>query len=125
MIKIENLGKQFPARTKGAQPVDALVDVDLTIRDHEFVTLLGPSGCGKTTLLRMVAGLETLDSGGTWTPCPATLRPPISTVPSSGDSKPAMMRRAVVLPQPLGPSSARIWPRGRSRSKPSSARVRP
>jgi NitT/TauT family transport system ATP-binding protein len=65
MIKVENLGKQFPARTKGAQPVDALVDVDLTIRDHEFVTLLGPSGCGKTTLLRMVAGLETLDSGGT------------------------------------------------------------
>ncbi len=65
MIAIRNLAKQFPARTKGAQPVDALVDVDLTIRDHEFVTLLGPSGCGKTTLLRMVAGLETLDSGGT------------------------------------------------------------
>jgi ABC-type nitrate/sulfonate/bicarbonate transport system ATPase subunit len=65
VIAIRNLAKQFPARTKGAQPVDALVDVDLTIRDHEFVTLLGPSGCGKTTLLRMVAGLETLDSGGT------------------------------------------------------------
>ena len=64
MITVENLNKRFPARAKGAEPVDALVDVNLTIKDHEFVTLLGPSGCGKTTLLRMVAGLETIDSGG-------------------------------------------------------------
>ncbi len=64
MITVENLNKRFPARTKGSAPVDALVDVNLTIKDHEFVTLLGPSGCGKTTLLRMVAGLETIDSGG-------------------------------------------------------------
>ncbi len=38
-------------------------NLDLTIKDGEFVTLLGPSGCGKTTLLRMIAGLETIDKG--------------------------------------------------------------
>jgi NitT/TauT family transport system ATP-binding protein len=64
VIAIENLRKLYPARTKNAQAVEALVDVNLTITDHEFVTLLGPSGCGKTTLLRMVAGLERIDSGG-------------------------------------------------------------
>ncbi len=41
----------------------ALKDVSFTVRDSEFVSLLGPSGCGKTTLLRIVAGLETHDSG--------------------------------------------------------------
>ena len=38
-------------------------DVNLEIRDREFVVLVGPSGCGKTTTLRMVAGLEEITSG--------------------------------------------------------------
>ena len=41
----------------------AVEDLDLTISDNAFVTLLGPSGCGKTTTLRMIAGLETPTSG--------------------------------------------------------------
>ena len=38
--------------------VHAVDDVNLEIRDKEFMVLVGPSGCGKTTTLRMVAGLE-------------------------------------------------------------------
>src|ERR1700689_2717725 len=41
----------------------AVIDVNLDIRDQEFVVLVGPSGCGKTTTLRMVAGLESITSG--------------------------------------------------------------
>jgi len=41
----------------------AVKDVNLEIRDKEFVVLVGPSGCGKTTTLRMVAGLEEITSG--------------------------------------------------------------
>ncbi len=43
--------------------VHAVKDVNLEIRDKEFVVLVGPSGCGKTTTLRMVAGLESITSG--------------------------------------------------------------
>ncbi|HEY1796640.1 MAG TPA: sn-glycerol-3-phosphate ABC transporter ATP-binding protein UgpC [Stellaceae bacterium] len=43
--------------------VHAVKDVNLDIRDQEFMVLVGPSGCGKTTTLRMVAGLESITSG--------------------------------------------------------------
>ncbi len=55
MIEIENATKTFGA---GASAFTALRDVDVTIADNEFFTLLGPSGCGKTTLLRLIAGFE-------------------------------------------------------------------
>jgi ABC-type sugar transport system ATPase subunit len=38
-------------------------DVNLHIRDGEFMTLLGPPGCGKSTTLRMIAGLESITAG--------------------------------------------------------------
>jgi len=44
-------------------PIEALRGIDLTIPDRAYLCLLGPSGCGKTTLLRCVAGLETVDVG--------------------------------------------------------------
>ncbi len=40
-----------------------LSDINLTIYDNEFITLLGPSGCGKTTTLRIIGGFETPDKG--------------------------------------------------------------
>src|ERR1700761_7605277 len=44
--------------------VKALDDLNLEVKEGEFMVLVGPSGCGKSTLLRMVAGLEEI-SGGT------------------------------------------------------------
>ena len=46
-----------------APNVRALDDVSLAVGDGEFLVLVGPSGCGKSTLLRIIAGLETADSG--------------------------------------------------------------
>src|SRR6202163_411611 len=45
------------------ESVHAVRDVNLQIRDKEFVVFVGPSGCGKTTTLRMIAGLEAISSG--------------------------------------------------------------
>ena len=55
-VLIRRLNKKF-------DEVHAVKDVNLEIRDKEFVVLVGPSGCGKTTTLRMVAGLESITSG--------------------------------------------------------------
>ena len=41
----------------------ALADFSLQVEDGEFITLLGPSGCGKTTVLRLIGGFESCDSG--------------------------------------------------------------
>src|SRR6202008_4965133 len=57
---IKGLTKSF---SSGADPPAAVADLDLDIKDNEFVTLLGPSGCGKTTTLRMIAGYIVPDSG--------------------------------------------------------------
>ena len=53
-IRIRGLGKTF----EGAQKVVALDNIDLDVRENEFVTLVGASGCGKSTLLRIIGGLE-------------------------------------------------------------------
>src|SRR5918999_39540 len=55
-VRFEQIRKTFGK-------VVAVDDVDLDVKDGEFVVLLGPSGCGKTTLLRCLAGLETVDGG--------------------------------------------------------------
>ena len=56
LISLKNINKSF-----GSQKI--IEDLSLDIKDGEFLTLLGPSGCGKTTLLRMINGFETPDSG--------------------------------------------------------------
>lgn len=57
---MHNISKTF---TRGDSQVRALVDVNTTFREGEFITLFGPSGCGKTTLLRIIAGLEKQTEG--------------------------------------------------------------
>ena len=49
--------------SKSYGDVPIIRDFSLTIKENSFTTLVGPSGCGKTTLLRMIAGLEKIDSG--------------------------------------------------------------
>ncbi|TGV64449.1 ABC transporter ATP-binding protein, partial [Mesorhizobium sp. M00.F.Ca.ET.149.01.1.1] len=49
--------------TKSFGDTVAIDDLDLAIKDGEFVVLLGPTGAGKTTTLRLIAGLERPDSG--------------------------------------------------------------
>ena len=49
--------------TKSYDGVTILDDLNLYIRENEFLTLLGPSGCGKTTTLRILGGFETPDAG--------------------------------------------------------------
>ncbi|MFT4268230.1 MAG: sulfate ABC transporter ATP-binding protein [Xenophilus sp.] len=55
-IEIRDVNKRFGN-------FQALSDVNLTVDSSELIALLGPSGCGKTTLLRIIAGLESPDSG--------------------------------------------------------------
>ncbi len=56
-VGFENVSKIYPGN------VWAVKDLNLNIRDKEFLVLVGPSGCGKTTSLRMVAGLEHVSQG--------------------------------------------------------------
>jgi multiple sugar transport system ATP-binding protein len=55
-LSLRGIGKSFGG-------VQALADVDLDVREGEFVVLVGPSGCGKSTLLRIIAGLERPSAG--------------------------------------------------------------
>ena len=55
-IRIRNAVKKYGDNT-------IIPDLSLDIREGEFFTLLGPSGCGKTTLLRMIAGFNTIEGG--------------------------------------------------------------
>jgi multiple sugar transport system ATP-binding protein len=55
-VRLRGVNKSFG-------PVQVLFDIDLEVRNGEFVVLVGPSGCGKSTLLRIIAGLEKVTSG--------------------------------------------------------------
>ena len=55
-IKVNHISKSFKQEDKDILQV--LDDINLDIKDREFICLLGPSGCGKTTILRLLAGFE-------------------------------------------------------------------
>ena len=56
-VTLKNVYKRYDNK------VTAVTDLNLEIRDKEFMVLVGPSGCGKTTALRMIAGLEEISGG--------------------------------------------------------------
>jgi len=56
-VVLEHVSKKFDTKAV------VVNDVNITIRDKEFVVLVGPSGCGKSTTLRMIAGLEEISEG--------------------------------------------------------------
>ncbi|RJP33716.1 MAG: ABC transporter ATP-binding protein [Candidatus Omnitrophota bacterium] len=61
IIRVSKISKSF-GRERDAQ-IQVLKDIDLQVETGEFVSILGPTGCGKTTLLRILSGLESPDSG--------------------------------------------------------------
>ncbi len=56
-ITLDKVSKRFP------DGFEAVKQMDLDIKDGEFMILVGPSGCGKSTALRMIAGLEDISDG--------------------------------------------------------------
>ena len=60
-VVLEHVSKSFAA--PGGKSVCAVNDISLAVADKELLALVGPSGCGKTTLLRLIAGLESVEQG--------------------------------------------------------------
>ena len=61
VLELRNLSKEIPR--PGGDPFVIFKNINLSVRDGEFVSIVGPSGCGKTTLLRVVNGLLSHNSG--------------------------------------------------------------
>ena len=57
-VRLEHIYKKYAGSDKAT-----VIDVNLDIKDKEFLVLVGPSGCGKSTTLRMIAGLEEISEG--------------------------------------------------------------
>ena len=60
VLTIENVNRLYD---DGERQVEALKDINLELKRGEFVSIIGASGCGKTTLLRLIAGLDNINTG--------------------------------------------------------------
>ena len=59
-LQMQKVNKWYPGN------VHAVIDMNMEIKQGEFIVFVGPSGCGKTTLLRMIAGLDEVKNGEIW-----------------------------------------------------------
>jgi NitT/TauT family transport system ATP-binding protein len=86
-VEVLSAEKTYPNGTR------ALMPVNLTVREGEFITLLGPSGCGKSTLLKMVAGLLGPSDGRLllW-------RKPVAQIESTGHRLSFVFQEATLMP---------------------------
>jgi NitT/TauT family transport system ATP-binding protein len=86
-VEVLSAEKTYPNGTR------ALLPVNLTVREGEFITLLGPSGCGKSTLLKMVAGLLGPSDGRIllW-------RKPVEQIEASGHRLSFVFQEATLMP---------------------------
>ncbi len=62
-LKVTNLQKVFPANGRKEKELDALKDINLEVKESEFVVMVGPSGCGKSTLINIIGGLADATEG--------------------------------------------------------------
>ncbi|HEX7862670.1 MAG TPA: ABC transporter ATP-binding protein [Verrucomicrobiae bacterium] len=62
-LRALNVSKHFSSLEDSGESTQALDNASLTVTPGELISLIGPSGCGKSTLLRLIAGLDTPDSG--------------------------------------------------------------
>ena len=60
VLKLENISKTYQAKNG---EIEALKDINFSVGEGEFVSIIGPSGCGKSTLLSIIAGLENKSNG--------------------------------------------------------------
>ena len=60
VLKLQNITKTYQAKNG---EIEALKDINFSVKEGEFVSIIGPSGCGKSTLLSIIAGLERKSSG--------------------------------------------------------------
>ena len=61
LLTLTGIGRNF--KVKGAEKTAILKDVNISVKEGEFVAILGPSGAGKSTLLRIIAGLISPSAG--------------------------------------------------------------
>ena len=61
VLELRSLHKEIPRKDR--EPFKIFQDINISLRDGEFVSIVGPSGCGKTTMLRVINGLMTRTSG--------------------------------------------------------------
>ena len=60
VLKVTNICKTYQAKNG---EIEALKDINFSVNEGEYISIIGPSGCGKSTLLSMIAGLEDKTKG--------------------------------------------------------------